>query len=654
MKATDSYGSVTETADLPAGAPLPENRPSHAMFAGAVSGQPSTKGKQRATMGDEHAFIPGLEVLAKLSAGGMGEILLARRRGALGFEKLLAVKIIKGELARRPDIQAMFLDEARLVALLDHPNIAQVHDFGEAGGTLFLAMEYVPGIPLNQLLARRGRPLPPLVAARIASEVARGLHAAHELTDLDGRSLGVVHRDVSPGNLILTYEGRIKILDFGIAFMSERESPDTQVGELKGKPSYMAPEQLRAERVDRRSDIYSLSVVLHEMLTGRKLFSKNNVVATALAVERGEVPLPSTFAKVPEALDDIVMMGLERKASDRFTDAREMADALDAVIARGQGVALEAFVEKALAEERREHRTWLSGVLARPVDALEQSTIPINIPAPMAAAAVVQPVQQLETTPGRRLTPPPAGMADPVPSARLDSASFETVALDPPMFREGELVRVVAAPQVLEEEPQEPTRFPLSKRPMWIGLALFLLIPSVILGGARLRSPRDSGIETEPVPAASPAVVELESPRPEPAEFVGPAPLEPAAAEPEEVAIAPVPDPVELDAKEEEDDKRSPRAARRKRRARRSDAKPAEPKETKLATPSGQGFLTVGATPYALVRVDGKEVGVTPIYRLRLDVGAHLLQLIRPDTGEVRTERQVLIRKDALARVTFP
>jgi serine/threonine protein kinase len=313
---------------------------------------------------EEPLHIRGFEILAKLSSGGMGDVLLARRRGAHGFEKLVAIKVIRGDLARRPDIRAMFLDEARLVARLDHPAIAQVHDFGEDDTTLYLAMEYVPGTTINRILVKRQRALPPLMAARIAAEAARGLHAAHELTDVEGEPLGVVHRDVSPGNVMVTFDGRVKLLDFGIAFMAERESPDTQLGELKGKPSYMAPEQLRGERVDRRSDLYALSVVLHEMLTGRKLFTKSNVVATALAVERGEVQPPSTFTPgLPAGLDAIVMRGLEREASARYPDARAMATALEELIAHENAPPLETYVEAELAEERQAHRAWLGAAL---------------------------------------------------------------------------------------------------------------------------------------------------------------------------------------------------------------------------------------------------------------------------------------------------
>lgn len=314
---------------------------------------------------EETLVIQGFEILTKLSSGGMGDVLLARRRGVHGFEKLLAVKTIRGDLAKRDDIRKMFNDEARLVARLDHPAVAHVYDYGEEEGSLYLAMEYIPGIPLNKLLVKRQRALPPVVAARIIAEACRGLHAAHELTDLDGKTLGVVHRDVSPGNVILTFDGHVKILDFGIAFMSERESPDTQMGELKGKPSYMAPEQLRGERVDRRSDIFSAGVVLHEMLTGRKLFSKQNVVATALAVERGDAPAPSTIVgEIPEGLDDIAMRALERHAHHRYDDARSMAHALDDAIQTNHGMTLEQFVDSELSGERTAHKEWLAEVLS--------------------------------------------------------------------------------------------------------------------------------------------------------------------------------------------------------------------------------------------------------------------------------------------------
>jgi serine/threonine-protein kinase len=306
----------------------------------------------------------GIEVVARLSSGGMGEVLLARRVGAHGFEKLIAVKTIRADLVHAENVRRMFLDEARLVARLSHPCVAHVYDFGELDGALYLAMEYVPGIGLNRIIRKWARPLPPLVAAKIAAQVCEGLHAAHELRDKDGRLLGVVHRDVTPQNLILGFDGRTRILDFGIALMRNREAPETEFGVVKGKPSYMAPEQIRHNVVDRRTDIYSVSVVLHELLTGRRLFPDDSILATAKAIERGKIDPPGrTIRDIPPALDEIVMKGLAKELDDRFRDAREMACALDEVVRTNKGQQLEEFVDVELKAERERHWARLRNLL---------------------------------------------------------------------------------------------------------------------------------------------------------------------------------------------------------------------------------------------------------------------------------------------------
>lgn len=313
----------------------------------------------------------GIEIIARLSSGGMGEILLARRLGAHGFEKLIAVKTIRADLVHAENVRRMFLDEARLVARLSHPCIATVYDFGELDGALYLAMEYVPGIGLNRIIRKWARPLPPLVAAKIAAQVCDGLHAAHELRDREGKLLGVVHRDVTPQNLILGFDGRTRILDFGIALMRNREAPETEYGVVKGKPSYMAPEQVRHQLVDRRTDIYSISVVLHELLTGRRLFPEDSLLATAKAIERGKIEPPGhTTRDIPSSLDDVVMRGLARDPADRFPDAKEMAAALEEIVRTGSGQQLEEFVELELADERERHWARLRNLLdGKPVRA---------------------------------------------------------------------------------------------------------------------------------------------------------------------------------------------------------------------------------------------------------------------------------------------
>ncbi len=194
------------------------------------------------------------EILHALKSGGMGDVLLARRRGVAGFEQLCAIKTVRAELAATEVARAMFLDEARLLARLTHPGIAQIIDFGEAGGTAYMVMEYVPGMSFRTLGERRP---PPAVLCQAMAAACRGLHAAHELRDLvSGQLLGVVHRDISPDNLMLGYDARVKVLDFGIALVRGRQAPVTEFGTLKGKPPYMSPEQIKNQPIDRRSDVF--------------------------------------------------------------------------------------------------------------------------------------------------------------------------------------------------------------------------------------------------------------------------------------------------------------------------------------------------------------------------------------------------------------
>ncbi len=306
--------------------------------------------------------LGGIQILSELSRGGMGEVLLGRKVGAHGFEKLVAVKTIKRELFGRDDVRKMFLDEARIMARLDHPSIVQVHDFGEDDGLLYLAMEYVAGAPLSKLV--EPGPVPASVAARIVADVCRGLHAAHELKSADERPLHLVHRDVSPQNLVLTFEGRIKILDFGVALVRNREAPVTEIGRIKGKAAYLAPEQLDGSRIDRRADLYAAGVVLYELLTGRRLFDVDTLDRPTLA------PPSRINPEVPPELDHLVMRALASDPDQRFADGREMATALEEAVRSAPATLLADYAEERLEEERRAHevqiRALLSGLPAPP------------------------------------------------------------------------------------------------------------------------------------------------------------------------------------------------------------------------------------------------------------------------------------------------
>lgn len=274
------------------------------------------------------------ELLEKLATGGMAEVYLARERGLAGMERLVVIKRILPHLAEHPDFVEMFLREGRIIARLNHPNIVQIHDLGVTQDEqYFLALEYIPGVTLRefQVLANKGgKELSEEVILGIGMQVASGLAAAHELRDVDTQNpLGLVHRDVTPHNLMCMRSGLVKLLDFGIAKATQGGSEATFSGDLKGKFSYMSPEQALQQPLDARSDIFSLGIVLWESLTGRRLFKRSSQLEMLQAISKGEVPSPSIWRKdVSTATIDAVMKTLARDPADRYQDARSLRTAL--------------------------------------------------------------------------------------------------------------------------------------------------------------------------------------------------------------------------------------------------------------------------------------------------------------------------------------
>jgi serine/threonine-protein kinase len=276
-------------------------------------------------------------LLDRIGEGGMAEVFRAIMPGAEGFKRTFVIKKILSKLSDSAAFVEMFVREARIGALLNHPNIVQVYDFGNVDGHYFLAMEYVRGRDVLAIIRRlrdMQRLFPVPVAAHIAHEVASSLAYAHALSGPDGQPLGIVHRDVSPSNVMCLREGGVKLLDFGIASaVNESAVEQTEQGTFKGKLAYIAPERLRNEPLDGRSDLYSLGVMLWEMLTRRRLFRGSNEAETVRNVLEMTIPRPSELRPdVPRSLDAIVLRMLERDRAKRYQTGKALADELEEVL----------------------------------------------------------------------------------------------------------------------------------------------------------------------------------------------------------------------------------------------------------------------------------------------------------------------------------
>ncbi len=329
---------------------------------------------------DVGSKIAEYEIIARLKSGGMATLFLGRRRGAAGFARHVAIKVVHPHLAQDPGFVRMFVDEALLSARIQHPNVVHVEELGEADGTYFLVMEYVHGCALSDLmraLSRIERRMAPELAVWIAMRVLEGLHAAHELSDGEGQLLNVVHRDVSPQNVLISSTGNIKLIDFGIAKARGRQHR-TATGSLRGKVRYMAPEQAYGKTLDRRTDVYALGVVLWEMLTMRRMFNADNDLAMLDEVRAPKHDAPSRYAKdVDTALDAVVLHALAPSPNDRPETAlalrRELAKAAPRA-ATLDASHLADVVTAVLGEEIESRRRSLPESLTRASDPLAVET----------------------------------------------------------------------------------------------------------------------------------------------------------------------------------------------------------------------------------------------------------------------------------------
>ena len=371
----------------------------------------------------------------------MAEVHLARQRGPRQFEKIVVVKTVRAALASRPELATMLLEEARIAALVKHPNVVDIYDLGEEHGTFFIAMEYLEGESLSAILkvSRGGKRLDPFSTARIIGDCAAGLHAAHELRSLAGEPLELVHQDVTPGNVIVLYTGQVKLVDFGVAKV--RTSADD--GMVKGKTGYLAPEVIDGAPADRRSDIWSLGVVLWEALTLRRLFAGKSEEEQIARIRTAEVPAPSTLmSTVPRDLDEIVFNALARDPSKRYRTAQSMQSDLMQIVRHaswsGGHEPIARFMRSTFVDRISARRELLRELAMRPsprsttverLQALRDDAAPVEpergivigahgtAPAPSAIAlpGVTEPVMTVEISEIEE----PAPVATPVPTVRM-------------------------------------------------------------------------------------------------------------------------------------------------------------------------------------------------------------------------------------------
>jgi TonB family protein len=358
-------------------------------------------------------------LLEKIATGGMAEVWKARMRGVEGFQKIVAIKKILPHLSDNQDFIEMFVDEAKLAAQLNHNNIIHIYDLGKIQSSYYIAMEYIDGYDLKNILKKaqeRDQPLSVEIALFIASKVAAALDYAHRKRDFEDKEMGLVHRDVSPQNVLISEEGDIKLCDFGIAKAASKAS-HTQAGALKGKLQYMSPEQAWGRNIDKRSDIFALATVLFEMLTARKLFAGDNELSILEQVREARVTPPSHYNdEVTPEIDAIVLKALQKDPANRYQTAGEMQRDLDAVLYNFKPTPTSADLAIYM------HR--LATSVATPAHTME-----MHAPEPPQAANELKPLKAAAVVAAPAI---PASMPTPIPAA-MPVAATATPAAKPPV-----------------------------------------------------------------------------------------------------------------------------------------------------------------------------------------------------------------------------
>jgi eukaryotic-like serine/threonine-protein kinase len=344
-----------------------------------------------ANVGREPSRLGRYEVVGRIGQGGMATVYLGRLRADADFERIVAIKCCDRLRSEDDQFSVAFLDEARLAARIHHPNVVQTWDVGSDGPFLYFVMELVEGESLSELARaaqKEQAPFPIAIAVRVMVDALRGLHAAHELCDTNGRPLRVVHRDVSPQNVMVGADGVARIMDFGVA-RAEAKRAVTREGVVKGKFAYMAPEQLLDLEIDRRSDVFAAGVVLWELLTARRLFAADSLEATIHRVLHAPIDPPSDHRPDARALDDVIARALDRDPTQRFSSAEELADALERVVPELAKPAAVAEWVRARSDSGERLRALLRGASAPAIAPAQERTSPARSRrVPLALAAI--------------------------------------------------------------------------------------------------------------------------------------------------------------------------------------------------------------------------------------------------------------------------
>lgn len=569
------------------------------------------------------------QLFASLGRGGMADVFLSVARGQMGFNKLAVVKRLRAGLAEDPAFRQMFLDEARLAARLSHPNVVHTYEVGEQDGVYFIAMEYLEGQSLNKVVkeaARKDVRLDPAISARIVADALAGLGHAHDLRDYDGKPLGIIHRDVSPHNIFVTYDGHTKLVDFGVA-KAKLSSTETEVGVLKGKISYMSPEQAMGAPLDGRADLFAMGIVLWELLTQQRLMGGDNAANTLHRLINEPIPpISQMVSDVDPRLERICERALEKDPARRWPNASAMKEELESwLVSRPWPVNQDlvsrqmiALFEKTREEVQRHVQKHMALLTAA------GSTEELRA---LTAESIRRLGEGGANVSGQLLKLGPGSGSGVVPNYTMSAPEAES-STSPTVNRQARLAVLAVG---------------------FFALAAMLVGLFVFREGGERTAPETNGkpvgTQVSPPVAESTAIV-----APYVAQAVTPGADVTASIDPSSASSA-APEHEHVETKPAPPSSTPSGASNRKSSASKASTGGGGKASSAAATSEGgSGFLTLNATPWAKVSERGKILCTTPCFKVALPTGSHTLVLENPDEGLRQTTTVVITKGEVTTR----